>query len=129
MGIFSELAFLMGDDEDEMDYLSALRMESLHIGPVPCDEPCVQVCNGDYRDKMRREVNRYVKMLQKRFPDPPGDCEIVLKWSQHDFGSYAEAVVAYDPDDDDSTSYAFFVENNAPMTWDDTEVLDWRQER
>ncbi len=126
MGMFSELAFLLGDDEDDIDYISALRLEYLNIGPVPTDETCVQVSNGDYRDAMRKEVTRYCEMLNRRFPNAPGDTEIVLKWFEHDFGSYAEAVVVYDPDDEESTRYAFFVESHTPMEWSDTAIIDWR---
>lgn len=124
--MFSELSFLLGDDEDDIDYIAALRLEYLNIGPVPCEEDCVQVSNGDYREAMKREVSRYCTMLQNRFPNPPAETEIVVKWFSHDFGSYAEAVVVYDPDCEESTKYAFFVENHTPMTWDDLTIIDWR---
>lgn len=128
MSMFSELAFLMGDDEDDIDYLSELRLECLYLGPTPCEEDCVSVREGvDYIPAMRREVERYAAFLNRRFPHAPADTEVVIKWSDHDFGRYAEAVVAYDPDDEDSTKYAFFVESNLPSTWDDKEVLDWRR--
>jgi len=127
MGMFSELAFLMGDDDDDFDYISALRLEYLNIGPVPTDEPCVSVSNGDYSIEMREEVNRYVVMLENRFPNPPADTEIVVKWFDHDFGKYAEAVVVYNPDCEESARYAYFVENNTPMRWDDFDIIDWRR--
>lgn len=128
--MFSELQFLLDDFEDDLDYIGALRLDYLHIGPVPADEDCVQVRDGvNYIAAMTKEVKRYVAMLQNRFPNPPEDTEIVLKWSDHDFGRYAEAVVVYDPDSKESAQYAIFVENNSPMTWGDKAVLDWKAGR
>lgn len=127
MGMFSGLSFLMGDGDDDMDMFPALRLEYLNIGPSPVDEDCVQVSNGDYVRAMREEVSAYVVMLEKRFPNPPDNTGIMIKWFDHDFGRYAEAVVVYDPDCEDSARYAYFVENNTPMRWDDFDIIDWRR--
>lgn len=88
----------------------------LYLGTSPYGEDCVQVSKGsDYLNAMRTELERYRRLLQKRFPE--GNFRI--KWENHDFGRYGEIVIVYDTDDPKSVSYAYMVEDNLPEYWED----------
>lgn len=99
----------------------------LTLGPVPVEEDCVQVnSNGDYLSAMSKEVRRYVELLDNRFSNKPDGAYFAVKSEHHDFGQYKEAAVFYETNDAEAEEFAFFVECNLPMTWDDTESVDWK---
>lgn len=95
----------------------------LELGTTPYGEDCAQVGSDNYRENARKEANRYIAMLEKRFPFKPEKCQYGIKWNPHDFGSYAEVVIHFDDQDEMSQAYAFHVENNLPETWDDDEAF------
>lgn len=100
----------------------------MEVGSSPADEACVQVITGqDYMPAMRAELQRYKAMLERRFPDAPDGAYFTVRWNQHDFGSYGEVAVRFDDDDREAAAFAYFVEAHCPATWDDSEVLQWRQ--
>lgn len=90
-------------------------LDYLFLGSTPSDEMCLP-CNDPLH---REEVRKYVLMLRKRFPF----ANIRLKGSAHDFGTYYEAVVAYDPHDEKSVREAYFVERKLPHKWTEEEVF------
>jgi hypothetical protein len=94
----------------------------LEISTVPCGEKCAQVGTDNYRENVRKECRRYIKMLTKRFPYATSKNGFGIKWFPHDFGSYAEVVIYFDDQDEMSQAYAFHVEGNLPETWDDDEL-------
>ena len=98
------------------------------LGSVPYEEDCVQVnSNEDYLPAMTKEVRKFVQFLQNRFPDIPEEAYFgVKRESGHDFGTYLEAAVYWDKNDEKSQEFAFFAESNIPARWDDVEQLDWK---
>jgi hypothetical protein len=97
--------------------------ESLELGPTPCDEECAQVGKDDYFTKARPECRRYIELLNKKFGKPPGEAYFYVKSNPHDFGSYLEVAIKFDPNNRDEAAFAYHVESNLPATWtDDAEV-------
>lgn len=105
-------------------------MEYLELGSVPGDEECVQVSQTeDYLTSMRNECNRYLKMLEKRFPVPVGfDNRFIVKSFDHDFGGYYEVSISYNPKYDNSIGFAYFVEHNLPYFWEDDKIIIYNGE-
>jgi len=101
----------------------------LTIGSSPISEDCIQVSDKvDYYDAMRKECRKFVVMLYEVFPDvEEHNCSFKTKTFQHDFGSYTEAVVMFDDEDEDSAEYAEFVERYTPDTWGDLEPRNYDQ--
>jgi hypothetical protein len=101
------------------------RKNWLYLGPNPCEEDCVSM--HDYTEH-RAEVRKYVEMLKERFIDAPEGAWFGLKREDgSDAGTYYEAVVYYLDDDKEASDFAFFVESNCPMTWNDTSKVDWKK--
>jgi len=93
--------------------------EYLELGSAPADENCVQVETGkDYVPAMLAECKRYKELLRKLFPDKPDDCRFAIKSFPHDFGTYYEVVIFYNPKIEKSANFAFSVESNLPAKWE-----------
>jgi len=103
------------------------RKEWLYLGPNPCNETCVNM--NDFEGH-RAEVKRFVQLLNDKFTNIPEGAWFGLKREDgSDYGTYYEAVVYYFEDDEEASNFAFFVESNSPVTWDDTEIIDWTKEK
>ena len=101
------------------------RKNWLYLGPNPCEEDCVSM--HDYTEH-RAEVRKYVEMLKERYIDAPEGAWFGVKREDgSDAGTYYEAVVYYLDDDKEASDFAFFVESNCPMTWNDTSKVDWKK--
>jgi len=88
----------------------------LTIGPVPCDEPCIQLGRPHYSTISRLECNAYRKAVIEAYGLPPGESTLSIKGFQHDFGTYHELVVNYDPNNEEECAYALKVESGLE-TW------------
>ena len=102
-----------------------MARDYIEIEGCPCEEACVSVSKADdYLDKMKDECKRYRALLLKRFPDcEEYDIRIAVKFCDHDFGGYYELRISFDEDDDDSCTFAYFMESHLPDTWADSEVF------
>jgi hypothetical protein len=102
-------------------------LEVMELACSPLIEDCVQVSSTEvYLPKMKEELKKFQTMLEKRFPIPEGvHARFFIKWQPHDFGRYGEVAIEYNETGED---FAFFVENNLPETWDDTNVLEFKEE-
>lgn len=101
-----------------------MRFDYIELGPTPCDENCVQVGEDNYRERAKRETTVFVDQLNREFSSwvEDGLIKFGIKWFSHDFGSYCEAVVYYNDDDEASRAIAIVVENNTPFKWDDKAI-------
>lgn len=105
-------------------------IEHIELGSAPFDEDCVQTePDREYLPQMTAEVDRYVGMLEKRFPEG-AEYGIVIrpKTFQHDFGPYMEAVAVYNGDDEEAGEFAFWMQENLPALWSDESVLLFKKE-
>ena len=102
--------------------------EWMTLGTVPYEEDCVQVnSKTDYLPAMQAEVRRFVQFLENRFLNIPEEAYFgVKRESGHDAGTYLEAAIYWNDDNEESAQFAYFVEANIPARWDDTEQLDWK---
>lgn len=93
-------------------------LEKLYLGPTPADEACAQVGRPGYRDQALKECRAYIRQLERLFSEPPPGAHFALSRETHDFGTYYEVIVQYDPEDGDAIDFALRVEASLPATWD-----------
>lgn len=92
----------------------------IELGPTPCDEICEQVGPNYSADRAHYAMVRYINQLEKMFPQwETVGCKFRTKSFPHDFGTYSEVIVIYDPDNADQVAFAFMVEANLPSEWTD----------
>lgn len=103
-------------------------MEYLYLGPTPYEEDAIQLTPTCDTIAMRKQVRDYVTMLEQRFPDAPEEAYFSIKSEYHDYGTYYEAIVKYNEDNEDAVKYAFCVESNLPARWNDKEKIDWKEQ-
>jgi hypothetical protein len=90
------------------------------IGSSPSEESCVQVITGEsYLPEMRKECNRFIERIREVCGDEPEEARLKVKEFPHDFGPYLEVVCEFCVDNEWAEEYAYFVEENAPITWFD----------
>ena len=93
----------------------------ISLGTSPLDEKCVQVSEGLYLDDMKKEAKRYKSLLDHKI-DELDKISFRIKTDEHDFGPYLTIDLLYDTDDKESRKQAIYVENNLPLTWEDSSV-------
>lgn len=95
-------------------------IENLGLGPTPCGERCAQVGEDNCRAHARAEGAAFIAQLTRMFPEQVATgITFRIKWNAHDFGSYADVVVEYEPENEAQVSAAFHIESNTPAEWDD----------
>lgn len=87
----------------------------LTLGPTPACEECEQVGPNFNASVARKEMRAYINQLKRQFGE---DTQFGIKSFPHDFGSYSEVVVYYNPDNEKEMEAAFNVESNLPENWD-----------
>ena len=94
--------------------------EYIEIGSSPYDESCAQVGTENYRETAKKEMNAYIDLLERTFPDARS-MNIVFKqkWFEHDFGSYGEVCAFWNPEDELADSYIYEIEADLPAKWDE----------
>jgi hypothetical protein len=97
--------------------------DAIDIGAAPYMEDCVQVITGtDYFPAMQAQCLRFKELLEKAFP-PVGNTSLFISNNPHDFGTYLEVAVSFNPEDTKEREYAFMLESKAPGTWEELERL------
>lgn len=92
--------------------------EYLTLGPTPADESCYPTNNNPQMERIELTAyrNQLTRVLKLEFTSP---CvSVVRKSFPHDFGSYSEICVIYNPDDSEQVRQAFWLESNTPGEWD-----------
>ncbi len=97
--------------------------EFFGLGSTPPEEPCVQVNpNVDYEQDMFAEAKRFRDLIVQKCGEPPSGASVAIKWENHDFGRYTDVGVKFDPNDPVQSQYAYFVDENCPLTWQDSHM-------
>lgn len=99
----------------------------VYIGSTPCEEECAQVGSDNYQERARKECRAFINQLwrvieaSKGFTKEtaPESFALVTKGEPHDFGTYHEVAARYNDDNEAAGDLAYWLENNAPMTWDE----------
>lgn len=94
-------------------------MEILSLGPVPYSEPCAQLGTPNYSDTAWRECQAFVQQLLRQFGEPPSGAKLRISRNPHDFGSYFDVEVRFNPDSVEAVDWAFAVEDGLPARWDE----------
>jgi len=99
------------------DRLSSKRhVDFLSVDGVPLEEDCTQV--GGSLEEMRAECNAYINQLIRKHGEPPTDASFTIVSNPHDFGTYYDVAVVFNPDKEEAGIYAYKVENDLPEYWD-----------
>lgn len=100
-----------------------MPLQTLEIGGTPADEDCAQTGSSkyDYFELNRLECLAYITALKRKYGEPPEGARLVIKNSAHDFGTYCEACVRFDPEDPKHWTYAELVEPGL-ATWDEVDM-------
>lgn len=98
--------------------------EKLELGPVPYEEPCQQLGPNYDAVAAKHECNRYCNQLVRQFGKPPAGVSVSVRGFAHDFGTYYEACVLFDPDSEEQTEYAYKLESDGPANWDETALAE-----
>lgn len=95
--------------------------ERLEIGSSPSDEKCAQVGSDNYKERVIKELTQYKRMCLNLINSQFENIQIDLRTKSfpHDFGSYYELCVYFDPNVEESVEQAFWLEENVPQNWDD----------
>lgn len=93
-------------------------IDYMDLGSTPCDENCVQVGAPDYAEREPAASARYLAQLRRTFPQAAEyGCSFVRKAFPHDFGTYHDACIRFNGEDDRAVVFAYFVERNLPNRW------------
>lgn len=93
--------------------------DKIWLGSSPADEQCAQVGTDGYVEQATKECNAYIAQLRRQFGPEPEGATLKISWEEHDAGNYAEVVVSYDTQNTKAINYAFWVEGESPINWDD----------
>lgn len=92
--------------------------EEIYLGPVPLEEECVQVGTKDYMRRSKIECEVFISQLKRAFGSPPKGSSFKILNCPHDFGTYREVVIEFNPEFPECVNWAFNVEENIPLNWD-----------
>jgi hypothetical protein len=94
-------------------------MAFVEIGGSPTEEECAQTGHTrDYDVYNRLECRAYVPGLRIVYGPEPEGAGLRTKDNPHEFGTYYEVLLKYDPADEAQRAYADKVENGL-ATWDE----------
>jgi hypothetical protein len=91
----------------------------LYVGPCPAEEDAVQIGEPDYAQRAKTQCRAFIEAIRKTLGQEPEGARLSVASQPHDFGSYYEVVVRFDPEDREAAEYAYRVEAKAPTTWTD----------
>jgi hypothetical protein len=86
---------------------------------VPHDEPCAQLGRPNYHQDSISECLAFIDMLTRTLGDPPAGAYLKRISCSHDFGTYHDVVVVYNPEIEEAEEYALKVESSIPDRWDE----------
>jgi hypothetical protein len=96
-------------------------MESLNIGPCPADEVPAQLGTAHYHQLAKLEIQLFKQQLTEELATkyPDFGCLVRFKTTSnpHDFGTYHDLDVIYDPENEIAESQAFYCEGWASTVW------------
>lgn len=91
--------------------------EIMWLGSAPAEESCAQLGEADYARNAKAECLAYIQAIKRVCGEPPEGADLRVRAEMHDFGSYYEVAVVYDPSNRAAAEYAFKAESEAPTTW------------
>ena len=101
--------------------------EYIELSSSPYEESCAAVGADYYAERSRVECKTYKAQLERLHPIPEelsGDAYFGIKRFDHDFGSYREVVIHYNPEAEGAIAFALKVEGKCPENWDETAIAE-----
>lgn len=95
-----------------------MTQAKIYLGPAPCEEEPVQLGHPDYHDLGLRECRRYIAAIRKVCGNEPDNARLRVVKEPHDFGSFYDVIVEFDPADPQAVAYAEKVDEHGPVTWE-----------
>jgi hypothetical protein len=93
--------------------------EYMEIGSSPYGEDCAQVGSNDYRNRAESEMDAYIRLLEREFPEAlSNNINFKKKWFDHDFGAYGEVCMFWNPENKKANAYVYYMESRLPEEWD-----------
>lgn len=89
------------------------------LGSAPAEEQSVKLGSDDYVRNARIECRAYIAAIRKVCGHEPDGARLTVKSQPHDFGTYYEVAVVFNPDDQEAVEYAVKVERGVPTTWEE----------
>ena len=94
-------------------------MNYMEFDTTPSDEPCASLGEANYHLRSLLEFEAISCQLKRQFPKIMDKVQIKLGVCEHDFGTYHEVRLRWDPLLADSEKSVFKMESNWPEKWDD----------
>lgn len=95
-------------------------MEYIEIGPTPYDEKCAQVGEDYFIKRAGIEMDIFIEQLYRTFTEAEDKrVSFVKKWYSHDFGQYGEVCIKFNPDNEEASDYAYYIDRNSIANWDE----------
>ena len=100
--------------------------DTMSLGPTPSEEPCAQTGKHDPSiNKM--EVRAFINQLKRLYPNESPNAYFIMERNEHEFGTYYEAAIKYNIDDEEASEFAYNVEHNTPEFWDEAAKIELEQ--
>lgn len=102
-------------------------MDYLDIDTTPYSEDCAQVGRPDYMPRARAEAKAFIAQIYREIPTPDDDkstAYLTVKSHPHDFGSYLQVRIRFDPENERDVEWAYAVEGHSIEHWDDQAKAD-----
>jgi hypothetical protein len=99
-----------------------MHEDIIWLGPSPANEDCAQVGDPNYAARARDECRAYVRAIRSVCGPEPEGARLVIRPLPHDYGSYFEVAVVFDPDNQQAARYAALVDDTAPRTWEEAGI-------
>ncbi len=94
-------------------------IDELFLSTTPVNEPCAQLGAPDYHRRTRAECRAFIGQLHRQFGEPPAGAWLKVRRCEHDFGTYHELVVRFDDSCEQAVDFAYQLEGELPLQWDD----------
>jgi len=103
-------------------------IDFITLGPTPMEENCQQIGPPTFDgSKESKELIAYKHQLMRMFKDIPSNCKFIIRSFPHDFGRYREVCITYYINVPESEDFAFEVESNLPLNWDEEALKELNQ--
>ena len=94
-------------------------MEEFQLGTtVPHEEHCVQLGRPNYSAYSKMEANILMKQIVRELGTPPDGCIMKMIGCKHDFGTYYDVALVYNPENEEHVRWMLKVESELPLNWD-----------
>jgi hypothetical protein len=91
----------------------------LELASVPGEEHCEQLGPNYRPEQAAKECNAFIGQLERQFGKPPKGALLFVRSNPHDFGTYLEVAVRFDDLSLEAVEYAYMMEGDLPLNWDD----------